>query len=100
MNGKGSKLRPMFVDASKFESNWRKVFSDDLHTTCCKAVGERVRYVGTNGDEFDKIRHGLPVEGEGLCLEQHDSHGLCIIVLHDDHTTICVDPISVEIIGD
>jgi len=71
-----------------------------LHSTCCKAVGKRVRYTGTNGDEYDKIRHGLFVEGEGLCTEQHDSHGLCIIVQHDDRTTICVDPITVEILGD
>lgn len=70
------------------------------YATCCKAVGKRVKYTGTNGDEFDKTNHGLFVEGEGLCIEQHDSHGLCIIVQHDDRTTICVDPISVVILGE
>lgn len=70
-----------------------------LHATCCKAVRKRVKYTGTNGDEFNKDKYGLYVEGEGLCVRQHDGHGLCISVLHDDHSTIFVDPITVEIIG-
>lgn len=68
-----------------------------LHEICQKAVGCRVKYTGTNGDEYDKENHGKSISGEGLCYEQHDSHGLCIMVRHDDGTTACVDPITVEI---
>lgn len=71
-----------------------------LHKQCQQSVGKRVRYTGTNGNEYDQINHGLFVKGEGLCAEQHDSHGLCIIVQHDDGSRLCVDPISVEIIGE
>jgi len=73
--------------------------SPTLHQTCCNAVGKRVKYTGTNGNEYE-LTHGLFFQGEGLCTKQHDSHGLCIIVQHDDRTTICIDPITVEIIGD
>lgn len=69
----------------------------DLHKKCQLAVGRRVKYTGTNGDEYDKANHGKFVSGEGLCTEQHDSHGLCIVVQHDDGTILCVDPITVEI---
>jgi hypothetical protein len=69
----------------------------NLYQTCQRAVGRRVKYTGTNGDEYDKANHGKPVAGEGICMEQHDSHGLCIIVQHDDGSVVCVDPITVEI---
>ena len=72
----------------------------DLHQTCVAAVGKIVKYTGTNGNEYDKANHGLFVKGEGLCAEQHDSHGLCIVVYHEDGTRICVDPITVEIVAD
>jgi hypothetical protein len=72
---------------------------ENLHNLCRRATGRRVRYTGTNGDEFDKINHGSLVKGEGFCTAYHDSHGLCIIVKHDDDSEICVDPISVEILG-
>jgi len=67
---------------------------------CRAAVGKRVRYTGTNGNEYDKINHGKPISGIGLCLEYHNSHGLCIIVRDDEtHREICVDPISINIIN-
>ena len=71
----------------------------DLYHQCLASVGKRVRYTGTNGNEYDKVNHGKPVRGEGLCTEEHDSHGLCIIVKHDDGTILCVDPITVEILS-
>jgi len=70
-----------------------------LHSTCCKAVGKRVKYTGTNGDEYDKINHGLYVEGEGIFVIFSVSLNRAM-VQHDDRTTICVDPITVEILGD
>jgi hypothetical protein len=69
----------------------KSIVSSMLRDMCIKAVGKYVHYKGTNGDEYDKANHGKPVEGEGLCLEYHDSHGLCIIVQHDDGTKVCVD---------
>ena len=69
----------------------------NLYDICCKAVGKRVKYTGTNGDEYNR-NHGLYVQGEGLCKSQHDSHGLCIVVQRDCGEVICVDPISVEIL--
>lgn len=71
-----------------------------LRDVCCKAVGKRILYAGTNGDEYDPLIFGQHVKGEGLCISQHDSHGLCIMVKHDDGTIICVDPTLVEIIDD
>jgi hypothetical protein len=60
-------------------------------------VGNRIFYTGKNGDEYDKENHGKLVQGEGLCLSCHDSHGLCIMVKHDDGSVLCVDPILVDI---
>ena len=71
-----------------------------LYNTCRSAVGKRIRYTGTNGHESDKVNHGVYVEGQGVCMSQHDSHGFCIMVQHDDQSVLCVDPISVQIIGD
>ena len=71
----------------------------DLHQRCQDSVNKYVRYTGTNGNEYDKVNHGKPVEGEGFCKAYHDSHGLCIIVEQDDGTTLCVDPITVEILS-
>ncbi len=58
---------------------------------CRTAVGRRVRYRGRNGDERDKAHHGQAVQGEGMCLSHHDSHGPRIMVGHDDGTEVCVD---------
>ena len=71
--------------------------ANTLWQTCRDAVGHRVRYSGTNGDEYS-IGHGLFVRGEGVCVEQHDSHGLCICVRDDDGNKIWVDPIEVEVL--
>jgi regulator of replication initiation timing len=60
-----------------------------------KIVGKRIKYTGTNGNEYDEVCHGLFVKGEGICIEHYGSH---ILVKHDDDTVICVDPLSVEII--
>jgi hypothetical protein len=68
-----------------------------LRDICKKAVGKRVRYKGNNGDEHDKENYGKPVEGEGICIDQHDSHGLCIMVQTDDGIVVCVDPGEVVI---
>lgn len=72
--------------------------AETLHAICVRSVGKRVWYNGTNGDEYDEINHGKPVVGLGLSTAYHDSHGLCIIVKHDNGLEICVDPIQVEII--
>lgn len=69
-----------------------------LWETCRDSVHHQVRYKGTNGDEYDIVNHGKPVEGEGYCTAYHDSHGLCIIVTHEDGSEICVDPIEVTIL--
>lgn len=69
-----------------------------MHELCQQAVGKRVKYEGTNGDEYDIINHGLPVKGEGLCLHLTDKHGLCIMVRHDDGAAVWVDPKKLEIL--
>lgn len=76
----------------------RRQQADALNVTCQLAVGKRVRYNGTNGNEYDKVNHGKPVSGVGLCKEQHDSHGLYILVQHDDGTEVAVDPLEVIIL--
>jgi hypothetical protein len=70
-----------------------------LWETCRDSVGKQVHYKGTNGDEYDVENHGKPVEGEGLCLEYHDSHGLCVIVRHNDGTQVCVDPTDLQLVS-
>lgn len=71
-----------------------------LYNTCRSAVGKKIRYTGKNGNESDKVNHGSYVEGQGVCMSQHDSHGFCIMVQHEDQSVLCVEPISVQIIGD
>jgi hypothetical protein len=65
-----------------------------------RIVGKRIKYTGTNGNEYDEVCHGLFVKGEGICTECHDIHGVRIIVKHDDGTVMCIDPLSVEFIND
>lgn len=72
--------------------------AEDIHSICVRSVGKRVWYNGTNGDEYDELNHGKPVVGMGFCLRYHDSHGLCIIVKHEDGSEICVDPVQVEVL--
>lgn len=75
-------------------TKWVELFPD-LHFLCQQAVGHRVSFEGTNGNEYDKEHHGEPMKGEGQCIEYHDSHGLCIIVILDDGRRVCVDPINI-----
>jgi hypothetical protein len=72
---------------------------NNLWEKCRDAVGKRVWFKGTNGNEYDKAHHGEPVEGVGFVREYHDSHGLCIIVEQNDGSIVCVDPVEV-VIGD
>jgi hypothetical protein len=69
----------------------------DLHDQCMNAVGRYVHFKGTNGNEYDKVNHGKPVEGFGYCSAYHDSHGLCIEVQLDCDECICVDPTEITI---
>lgn len=69
----------------------------DLTLVCRDAVGHRVRFKGTNGNEYSDF-HGISIEGEGYCTAYHNSHGLCIIVKTDDDKEFCVDPIEVTIL--
>lgn len=85
-------IKDLNFPINKIEPNYKS-----LYDVCRNAVGKRVKYTGTNGDEYNR-NHGLYVQGEGLCKNQHDSHGLCIIVQRDCGEMACVDPISVEII--
>ncbi len=71
---------------------------NNLWEKCRDSVGHQVRYKGTNGDEYDTENHGKPLEGEGYCAAYHDSHGLCIIVRHDDGRELCIDPTEVTIL--
>jgi hypothetical protein len=83
---------------------WEQLFQagdamkDQLHETCRLAVGKRVRYKGTNGYEGTE-NHGKPLEGEGICVAYHDSHGLCIEVKNDVGISIYIDPVEVTILG-
>lgn len=75
-----------------------QMMPNELYELSKKAVGKRIKYIGTNGNEFDK-NYGTPVEGEGLCSSQHDSHGLCLMVKHDDCDELfCLDPTFIEIL--
>lgn len=81
---------------------------------CRAAVGKRVRFEGTRGDEYDKKQFGKPVEGTGKCVECHAGHGLYIVVEPDDKDmvdnpnqefpecdgTLAVDMGEVEILPD
>jgi hypothetical protein len=66
-----------------------------LYEKCKAVIGKRVRYRGTNGNEYSS-NHGKPLEGEGKCLSVHGSHGLCIMILTDDNKELCVDPVEVR----
>jgi hypothetical protein len=70
----------------------RNCSKDSLHGACCKAVGKRIRYHGLHSE------YKTPVAGEGICLEQHDSHGLYIVVMGDNGLITPVDPTTVEIL--
>lgn len=83
-----------------FDYGFNKNEEKHLRNLCIRSVGKRVKYSGTNGDEYDKTNYGLYVEGEGRCLSQHDSHGLCVMIQHDDLSILCVDPVSIEILND
>ena len=69
-----------------------------LWDICRAAIGHQVRFKGTNGDEYDTANHGKPIEGEGYCVDFHDSHGLCIMVKLDSGLQVCVDPDEVIIL--
>lgn len=71
-----------------------------LRNTCHSSLGKRVRYTGTNGNEYDANDHGKFIQGEGICVACHDSHGLCISVKLDDEIIVYVDPISVVILNE
>lgn len=71
-------------------------FDFNLRDVCKSSVGESVRFFGINGDEHSES-HGEYVEGEGFCISQHDSHGLCLMIETKDET-LCVDPILLEIL--
>lgn len=63
-----------------------------MHDLCMLAVGKRVRFRGTNGNEYDKLNYGQIVEGQGLCTAYHDSHGLCLTIeVSNSPTPLCVD---------
>lgn len=80
-----------------FHGICRNCHHETLSHLCKRSVGHKVRYKGTNGNEYDRENHGKPVEGEGQCLEYHDSHGMCILV-KTSFGTVCVDPTEVEIL--
>lgn len=90
-----SSVRVMYnVKIEDNTTKWVELFPN-LHFLCQQAVGHRVTFEGTNGNEYDKEHHGEPIKGEGQCIEYHDSHGLCIIVILDDGTRLCVDPTNI-----
>jgi hypothetical protein len=73
----------------------------DIHQTCRDAVGKRVRYKGTYINERKTHgwpAHGLNASGEGICKEQHDAHGLCIMVEDKDGEEHWIEPIEVIIL--
>lgn len=71
----------------------------NIYDTCRNAVGKKVYFKGTNGDEYDK-HYGEFIEGEGFCTAYHDSHGLCIMVKDSTGREICVDPCEIKIMKD
>ena len=86
------------VSESEMRRALEYAFNSYLQNQCKNAVGKQVMYRGTNGDEYSP-RHGKRLEGKGECVEWHNSHGLCIIVVAENGERLCVDPEEVFIIG-
>jgi hypothetical protein len=82
---------------SMWHGTCRNCGKDSLNEICRKSVGKRVKYTGTDANA-EHHGQGEPLSGEGLCLEYHNSHGLYILVKHNNGKKVAVDPITVEIL--
>jgi hypothetical protein len=74
------------------------ILNKSLQDLCQKAVGEMVKYRGTNANEYDPD-FGKQLEGEGKCVEWHNSHGLYILVEDENYIQVCVEPEELFILG-